>query len=149
MKARVLLFEDDPIIRPALRQILEKRGCEVKSFSDPGECPLLSSHECRCRERQMCADFIISDIDMYTTSGLKFIDSQKRKGCRIPNLALMSGSWTDGDKDFAERLNCKTFQKPFDLPEMMAWIEEGRKRIDADRRLSDWFLADRREPEDA
>jgi CheY-like chemotaxis protein len=145
MKTRVLIFEDDKVIRSGLRQLLEKRGHEVTVFSDPGNCQLLSSHECKCRPGQMCADFIISDIDMHTTSGLEFVDGQKRKGCKIRNIALMSGSWTEADKDHADRLNCRTFHKPFDPSEMLDWIEEGKKRIDPNRRLTDWFLDDRRE----
>ena len=82
-----------------------------------------------------CADIIITDIDMPKITGLDFIENQLKRGCKVRNLATMSGSWSDSQMKRAAELGCKAFTKPFDINELMSWLNHCEKSIDPARRL--------------
>jgi hypothetical protein len=71
-------------------------------------------------------------------NGLDFIKSQIQKGCKVKSRALMSGDWTNGGLQRAQNLGCHIFHKPFDIREIVQWIDNSQKRIDPLRELSDW-----------
>ena len=145
MKKRAIIFDDDKGIRDVLKRILELRGYDVITFIDPTESLLLHSHDCHCSTGEFCAHIIMTDIDMPEVSGLKFIQGQKKKGCKVQNIAVMSGAWTDADMRYAEELGCKVIQKPFTVSEIKRWLDACEKRSLEDHHLSDWFLE---QPED-
>lgn len=132
-------MDDDGILRGLLRQILEGRGYEVLTFSNPGLCPLYNEGSCRCTDGEACGDIIISDVSMPNVSGLDFVERQKKMGCKVKNVALMSGAWSGSDVEKAKSLGCKVFQKPFPLAEIEEWLDECEKEIDPGRILTDWF----------
>jgi len=148
VKIRALIFDDSEIIRDLLTRLLEKRGYEVFGFEDPALCVLHQAGRCLCPSDQLCSDIIISDINMYTVSGLELVDELLRNGCQVKNIALMSGSWLDFHKFYARKLGCKTFTKPFGIGEVEDWLQECEKRIEPNRKLSDWFLSYHRRQED-
>lgn len=111
----------------------------VKSFSDPGMCPLRASGDTMCPLNHACADIIISDVNMPTETGLKFITERLDHGCKIKCRALMSADWSYGDLQKARELGCRIFHKPFELEELVQWLNECRERIESERKLSDWF----------
>jgi len=123
MKLRVIILEDNDAIRNLLSVILEERGYEIHSFNSPAICPLQITPECRCRGEQACVDVIISDLDMPAVTGLEFIENQKRKHCKCRHIALMSGNLTDAVIRQAKGLECKTFAKPFNLSDIIEWLE--------------------------
>lgn len=135
MRLRVLLFEDEPLVRSMLERLLQGRGCEVLPFADPGLCPLSSFATCQCPEGQACADIIISDIQMLTVQGLDFVESQLNKGCKCRHVALMSGEWSRRDRIRASQMGCQVFDKPFDLDEVYHWLDEVEREIDPERVL--------------
>jgi len=139
MKIRCFLFEDDERVRALLLQILESRGYEVLSFSDPELCPMYGASACPCNPEETCGDIIISDVKMPNVTGLGFVDRQKEIGCKINNVALISGAWSDFDLEHAQKLGCKTFQKPFILDELNEWLNECEKGVDPNRILRNWF----------
>ena len=49
---------------------------------------------------------------------------------------MMSGNWPNEDLAMAKKLGCKVFNKPFDLSEIDAWLDDVEKNIDLDRELS-------------
>jgi CheY-like chemotaxis protein len=142
MRIRVPIFDDEPAIRSLLWQLLDGRGYEVFSFPEAGSCPLYISHRCQCSEDQACTDIIISDNNMPIIDGLEFIENQMKKGCKVKNTALMSGDWSESNLQYAERLGCQIFHKPFGLDEINKWLDECEKRIKPDRNLSNWFIED-------
>jgi DNA-binding response OmpR family regulator len=148
VKIRALIFDDNKIIRDLLASILEERGYEVFAFEDPALCALHHAGRCLCPSDQLCTDIIISDINMYTVSGLELVDELIRNGCQVKNIALMSGSWLDFHKFYARKLGCKTLTKPFGIHEIEGWLQDCERRIDPNRKLSDWFLTYHRRPED-
>jgi CheY-like chemotaxis protein len=140
VKIRALIFDDSYILRDLLRHVFEKRGYEVFTFEDPAPCALHQIGRCLCNSDQLCTDIIISDINMYTVSGLELVDELIKNGCKVKNIALMSGSWLDFHRFYARKLGCKMFNKPFAIGEIVNWLQECEKRTDPNRKLSDWFL---------
>jgi CheY-like chemotaxis protein len=133
---RVLIFEDNDILRPTLKHILEKLGYEVFTFSDPGLCPVSNSANHNCPLDHACADIIISDVNMPAQTGLELMKDRKQRGCKTKYRALMSGDWTDSNLKYAKELGCRVFHKPFNLNEMTQWLDDCNERIEPERRLS-------------
>ncbi len=139
MKIRALVFDDDDLIRSLLKTIFEDRGYEVFAYSIPGACPLYRNPEFYCKEDNECADIIISDLRMPNDSGVDLIEKLRKKGCKVKNIALMSGYWTQPSMHRAEEFGCKVFNKPFSMEEIEAWLDVCEKSIDPNRVLSNWF----------
>lgn len=139
-KTRIILFDDDQIIRQTLKQVFERKGYEIFVFENPSLIPLQHSHNCQCAENERCADIVITDIDMPHVSGLDFIDKQQKKGCKIQNIAIMSGSFSEPKIEHAKKLGCSVFSKPFSLIDLIEWIKNSEAQIDYDSNLSSWFL---------
>lgn len=133
VQPRALVFEDDEGVGAMLSSALRGRGYEVYLFADPQLCPLSESNLCYTA----CADVLISDLSMRAVSGLEFVENQARKGCKIRNVALLSASWPNDDREHAERLGCRTFPKPVHLREIYAWLDECERGISPDRMLAD------------
>lgn len=140
MRPRVLIFEDNDMIRFTLKGILSGKGYEVHTFSDPGICPLSHGTDHNCLLDRSCSDVIISDINMPFENGLEFIENRLNKGCKAKFLAQMSADWKENDLYRAENLGCKIFSKPFDIEDLLGWLGDCRKKIDNKRVLSDWFV---------
>ena len=130
MKYRTILCEDNEHVREILNFILQERGHEIFSFEDAGDCPLSSLTECTCNHINPCSDIIISDVSMPKVNGLKFIENLRKNGCRIKNIALVSGYWTEKDISRAEEISCTVFHKPVEPEALFEWIENCQgKRI--------------------
>lgn len=113
-RTRVLIFDDDPGMRRALLRILTRRGCEVFAFPKATPCM-----KCFCQGRERCVDVILSDISMPEVRGVDFIENQRRVGCRAKQFGLMSGDWSAADRERAELLGCRLFEKPINLLELV------------------------------
>lgn len=138
-KLRIILLDDEAVVRDMLSEFLTEHGYEVISFSDPAICPLQMTPECRCGPNQRCTDVIVSDLDMPSMTGLGFIENQKRKRCKCRHVVLMSGNWNERDLSRAHELGCKTFSKPFPLDEFLEWLVEVEKGTESTRELCSWF----------
>ena len=139
-KMRVLLFDDEQLVREGISHMLRHKGYEVFIYQDPSLCPLQHSHDCQCEENERCADFVITDIDMPNVSGLDFIDGQLRKGCKVQNIAIMSGGWSELKIKRAKDLGCAVFEKPLTLSALTEWLAKCEERMDQGKDLSNWFL---------
>ncbi len=137
MRPRVLVFEDNDILRSALEFILDERGYEVFTFSNPSLCQIFDSPDYNCPVDHVCTDIIISDVNMPSKTGLELIKERRQKGCKVKYRALMSGDWTDSDLKYAQELGCRIFHKPFDIREMLKWLDDCVEKINSERRLSD------------
>jgi len=140
MNYRVLIFDDQQIIRQLLWSLFDNRGYEVFTFPNPAICPLSEEDHCPCLKEQACSDVIISDVEMPFKNGLDFIEEQINKGCRCKNIALMSGAFTNEHLVKAKSLGITIFEKPFQLVDINNWLDRIEKNIDPERRLADWFL---------
>jgi DNA-binding NtrC family response regulator len=137
--SRVLIFDDDEIIRQLLWIYFDKREYEVFTFPHPKACPLCDTESCECPIDQACSDIILTDLEMPNMKGIDFLENQLSKGCKCKHLALMSGNLNESDYQFAKEKGIKVFKKPFSISEIDKWVKEIEKARKATRRLSDWF----------
>lgn len=137
MRPRILIFEDNDILRSTLKFVLTERGYEVFTFSKPKMCQALDSVHHTCPSDRACADVIISDVNMPTKTGLDLIKERQQKGCKVKYRALMSADWTDIDLKSARELGCYIFHKPFDLKKMLQWLDDCVGELDPERTLSE------------
>jgi len=137
-RRRAIIFDDERGVRTALWLFFDKRNYEVFTFPYPDLCPLHVASECPCPLGTVCADIIISDVNMLGRNGLDFVEKLIDKGCRQRHFALMSGAFTDADRERASRLGCAVLEKPFDMEALTAWVEATEKSIPTDRVLFDW-----------
>jgi len=138
MKIRSLVLEDDACLRKLIVTLLKEKGHESYAFPDPSVCPVYLKKDCPCPLDYACADIMITDIQMPNITGLKFIENQAKRFCKIPNKAMMSGGWTKLQEEEAKKLNCKIFRKPFDIDELLEWIDRCEKQINPKRKLLPW-----------
>ena len=73
---------------------------------------------------------------MPTQTGLELMKDRKQRGCKTKYRALMSGDWTDSNLKYAKELGCRVFHKPFNLNEMLQWLDKCHERIEPERELS-------------
>ena len=137
LRPRILVFEDNDILRSTLKYILDERGYEVFTFSEPKLCRVFDSVDHTCPADLACADVIISDVNMPTETGLDLIRKRQQKGCKVKYRALMSADWTGSDLKSARELGCFIFRKPFDLKKMLKWLDDCTDELDPARKLSD------------
>ncbi len=137
MKVRAIVLDDDHTVRTVISDILKDRGYEVFDSSEPTFCPIYLDSKCPCPDEHYCTYIIITDINMPYMKGLEFIEHQRRNACKVPNLAVMSGSWTDAELEHAKRLGCHTFNKPFKIDEIKKWLDSCENKLDPDSKLSD------------
>jgi len=135
---RILLFEDESVLRVLLKDLLEKDGHEVYEYPD---CNCFYD-ECICQddENSVCADIIIIDIKMPGISGIEFIKRLRNKKCRIKNMAFMSGCQTEEDLSYIRSIDAKFFHKPYDVPKIKGWVENCRRNTYGGRLLANNFL---------
>lgn len=138
MRLRVVVLEDEEFIRALISSALEDRGYEVIACSEPLFCPIYLDSNCQCPQHQPCCDVIITDVNMPNITGLEFIEHQRKKGCKVPCIAIMSGSWTDAELEQAKGLACNLFKKPFRIDVINKYLDECERNIAPDRTLSDF-----------
>ncbi len=122
-RPRAVIIDDDCSIRSLMGEVLNERGYEVHSSSEPFSCPIYLGSRCSCPVGTNCTDIIITDINMPNMTGLEFIENQKKKNCKVKNIAVMSGRWTDDKLQHAKVLGCHTFDKPFMLEKIENWLD--------------------------
>ena len=137
MKIKAIVLEDNDSLRTLMGGVLKDRGYEVYASSEPFLSPVYRDSERPCPEEPICPNIIITDIDMPNMTGFEFIEHQKSKGCKIKNIAIMSGRWTNEDIKHAKRLGCHMFEKPFKIDEVEKWLDECEKELDPNSKLTD------------
>jgi DNA-binding response OmpR family regulator len=140
MTPRIIIFDENETLCSTLKKILCDRGYEVFTFSVSSICPLFQSSDHCLISDCSCSDIIISDVYLPTVQGLKLIKERIDKGCSVKFRALMSTYWTDADWQYAQRIGCRLFSKPFDLKEMLNWLDDCARQIDSKRKLYSWSL---------
>jgi YesN/AraC family two-component response regulator len=112
---------------------------KMSLISNPGFRPLFLVRECPCPVSHICADIIMTDLNMPNITGLEFIENQIKHGCKVRNIALISGDWSEPEMNRAHELGCMSFSKPLRIAELIAWLNQCEKRIDPNRKLWDWL----------
>jgi CheY-like chemotaxis protein len=137
VKIRAIVLDDDYVLRTLIYDVLKDRGYEVHGSFEPFFCPIFLDSKCPCPVETHCTNIIITDINMHGMTGFEFIEHQKRNGCKVQNIAMMSGRWTDEEIEHAKRLGCHIFKKPFNFDEIKKWLDDCEKKLDPDNKLSD------------
>lgn len=112
--ARVLLVEDDGLLRKSVHRILEKAGHEVWETAGPKVAMSML--------QQVPVDVMITDIYMPGMNGVDLINRVDRKRC--PQIIAMTGggvtrSAEDLLGDAARAGAGRTLEKPFESRELL------------------------------
>lgn len=128
MNPRIIIFEDEDLVRIALKRVLLSKGFEVFSYSNP---TLFLAADEICPHELRQGDFLLTDNHMPNMSGLDFIEKQTELGCKsmLSNKAVMSASWSDENLEKAKSLGCKIFHKPFAITEILDWLDKQKTPI--------------------
>jgi len=137
-RRRVVIFDDDELMRSLLWRFFDKRNYEIFTFPYPELCPLHAVSECPCPLGTTCADIIIRNVNMLGQNGLDFVEKLLANGCRQGHFALMSGAFSNADIERASHLGCAVFEKPLVMEALTAWVESTEQSIPAGRVLFDW-----------
>ncbi len=124
---KVLVLDDDPLVRSFLQGFLVRYGHEVVSYPSPVACPIFTYPVCPCGMDGRCPDAVLTDVRMPGADGLTFTEELRRKGCRCQHVALMSGTWTDADLARSKRLGLTVFAKPFHADKLLVWLSRVEK----------------------
>jgi PAS domain S-box-containing protein len=116
-KRRVVLVDDDPLVRLAVARALQSAGVAV----DPISTPLVVS-DIETRLRGACA--LITDVVMPDMTGPDLVDELRRRGCTTPVL-FVSGY---AEHALLERIRSASgaslLPKPFTAEDILARLDE-------------------------
>lgn len=137
---RIILLEDEDLIRFSLSTKLSKLGFEVMSFSDPTQSPVFfeGTTDCPLPDGYRCGDFLLTDNRMPNMTGLEFIELQLNRGCRgiAKNIAIMSAFWSKEDIEKAQLLGCEIFQKPCEFEKIKSWLTSRERNLTPDKNFT-------------
>lgn len=134
---RILIFGDKENAGSLYSSFLRSKGYEVLHYPDPSTCALVAEQKCTCPRDHVCADMFLTDMDMESITGLELIKLQTERGCRATpqNKAVISTGLTFGQEQEIWALGSMSFQKPFRLMDLLAWVSVCEQKISPDRQL--------------
>lgn len=116
--ARILLVEDDDLVRDMLAQVLQRAGHAVENAANGEEATeILQKTE---------PDLMITDIIMPKKSGITLISEVSNKHPRMEIIAISGGGRLDptGYLDLSESLGATvSFEKPIDKSALLMAID--------------------------
>lgn len=116
--AKILLVEDDDLVRDMLIQVLQRAHHEVKSAIDGEEASEIL--------KNMTPDIMVTDIIMPKKSGITLISEVKNKHPKMEIIAISGGGRLDptGYLDLSESLGATvSFEKPIDKTALLMAID--------------------------
>jgi len=117
--ARILVMDDDDVLRGALRVVLEAAGYDVLDAGD-GEAGLRL-------QREQGADLVLVDIFMPKRDGLGVIQALRASDAQ-PKIVAMSGGGHTGQREVLTSATAvgasRTLRKPFQPRELLTAIRE-------------------------
>lgn len=123
--AKILLVEDDDLVRDMLAQVLQRASHEVKSAANGDEATeILKTIE---------PDIMVTDIIMPKKSGITLITEVKNKHPNMEIIAISGGGRLDptGYLDLSESIGAAvSFEKPVDKAALLMAIDlllQGKK----------------------
>jgi DNA-binding NtrC family response regulator len=130
LKPSVLIFENSDILRSTLSSIISNLEYEVKAFSNPGMSPYSYSSIHNCLFENCSPNIIISDVYLPLINEYDVLGYRLQKVDELIFMAFMPADWNEVDIYHTEKIGCKVFKKPFDLKDMLKWLDNCRKQID-------------------
>lgn len=116
--AKILLVEDDDLVRDMLTQVLQRANHEVTTASN-GE-------EATEQLRNQKPDIMVTDIIMPKKSGITLISEVKNRHPNLEVIAISGGGRLDptGYLDLSETLGASvSFEKPIDNTALLMAID--------------------------
>jgi CheY-like chemotaxis protein len=114
-RGRVLVVDDEPAVRAILNDFLGQLDFEVYTAPD-GAAALQAFHA-------QHFDLILVDFQMPGITGLEVAAEMRKTNQHLP-IALISGTVNAVEADCITQAGItRTFQKPFRLEELCAWIK--------------------------
>lgn len=86
MKKKILLVDDDKILRTILEAFFREKGFAVSSASDGADALIHYNKE--------IPDMVLLDLDMPNMNGFQVVEAIRQEDCITP-IILMTGSWID------------------------------------------------------
>ncbi|HSW70751.1 MAG TPA: response regulator [Gammaproteobacteria bacterium] len=127
--AKILLVEDDELVRDMLAQVLKKASHEVICAAD-GEAAAQIL-------QQVHPDIMVTDIIMPKKSGITLISEVKNRHPNMEIIAISGGGRLDpiGYLDLSENLGASvSFEKPVENTALLMAIDlllQGKKKVEA------------------
>ena len=116
--AKILLVEDDELVRDMLAQVLQRASHDVVCATDGEEAAeILKNHE---------PDLMVTDIIMPKKSGITLISEVKNQHPKMEIIAISGGGRLDpmGYLDLSESLGATvSFEKPIDNSALLMAID--------------------------
>ncbi len=116
---RILVVDDDPVLRAMLQPALEEMGHEVVLAEDGAKALDLLERRCALGNPP---DLMVTDIQMPNKTGLELLEEMSSRSIQVPSIAMTAV----GDKEMVIqllRLGVEEFiDKPFTMQEMQSRI---------------------------
>lgn len=113
---KILLLEDEAMLRSAILEFLEVHGCEVDGFFDGTDAFLAFGNK--------TYDVLVVDINVPSLDGYKLLEEVRKKDRNIP-LVFITAMTDIDDITKAYNLGCSDYlKKPFKLEELWLRINQ-------------------------
>lgn len=123
--SRVLVAEDNKEMRRLLVWALKKRGFQVTEACDGPDLMFRLSTQASPNAKY---DLLVSDIRMPHMTGLEVMQGLQRMKRLLPPTILITAFGDEQIHRNAEQLGAVVFDKPFELDDLIAKIEETLSR---------------------
>lgn len=110
LSSKILVVEDQPIIRRLVRRLLERDGHHVATASSAEEALTIAEGD--------EFDLLVTDVMMPGASGLELVEQLRR---RRPGLPVLLTSGTDDERELDERT--AFVRKPFKVEQLRELVE--------------------------
>ncbi len=117
--ARILVIDDDDMIRDVVRQMLENEGFEVADACEGSEGMAL--------QRKRPADLVITDLIMPDQEGLETIKELREEFPQVKIMAISGGGWIGAGPYLgtAGKIGAHAaLAKPFEREALLAVVRE-------------------------
>lgn len=115
MPYKILLVDDEGIVRETLAEMLEEEGCEVTTASNAEEA-LLKFQKYQC-------DVILTDLSMPSVNGIQLAEQLKQLNPAIPVFIITGWNQIDQQLLASNKVIDGIIKKPFNVEKIRAEIE--------------------------
>jgi signal transduction histidine kinase/ActR/RegA family two-component response regulator len=118
---KVLLIDDEGIVRETFAELLEEKGCEVTTASNAQEA-LLKFRKYEC-------DLIFTDLNMPGTNGLDLAKEIKNIDPHVPVFIITGWNYFSHNKIETNGIIDGVIQKPFNMEKIMLEIKRVKSTL--------------------
>jgi CheY-like chemotaxis protein len=116
---KILVVDDEPLIRRNLRRMLEREGHEVRESADGVEAMRIVDAG--------FPEIVITDLQMPGIDGFELIRAVRKSPEPQPKIILCSGSRDAPELEIAIALGASVLlEKPFSFAELLASVQKAR-----------------------